>query len=242
VLWRNRNLVITNFHGYFYQGQIIGALAADFGPANRTDLSFQVAVTNADFHLLLQDTSNKTNKLEGMLSGQLAITHANPADWQSWQGAGKAHLRQAIIWDIPLFGIFSPVLNAIVPGLGNSRANEGSATFTVRDSVIHTKDLEIHALPLRLHYSGTVDFQGRVNARVEASLLRGTPVVGPLFSVALFPLTKLFEYQVTGTLNAPKTTPVYILPKFLLAPLHPLRSLKELFLPEQAKPLLPLKP
>ena len=30
------------------------------------------------------------------------------------------------------------MLNAVVPGLGNSRAGEGNATFTIKDSVIQT--------------------------------------------------------------------------------------------------------
>jgi hypothetical protein len=67
-----------------------------------------------------------------------------------------------------------------------------------------------------------------VNARVTAQLLRDTWVVGPLMSTALWPVSKLFEYHVTGTLKNPKPEPVYV-PKFLLMPLHPIRSLEELF-------------
>jgi len=44
----------------------------------------------------------------------------------------------------------------------------------------------------------------------------------------LWPVSKLFEYHVTGTLNHPKSEPIYV-PKLLLMPLHPIRSLEELF-------------
>jgi hypothetical protein len=37
----------------------------------------------------------------------------------------------------------------------------------------------------------------------------------------------LFEYQVTGTLKNPKSEPVYV-PKLLLLPLHPIRTLEEI--------------
>jgi hypothetical protein len=41
-------------------------------------------------------------------------------------------------------------------------------------------------------------------------------------------VSKLFEYHVTGTLKNPKSEPVYV-PKLLLMPLRPIRSLEELF-------------
>ena len=47
----------------------------------------------------------------------------------------------------------------------------------------------------------------------------------------LWPVSKLFEYQITGTLENPKSEPVYVLPKLLLMPLHPIRSLLEEILP-----------
>jgi len=80
---------------------------------------------------------------------------------------------------------------------------------------------------MRLQYAGTVDLRSRVNARVTAQLLRDTWVVGPLLSTALWPVSKLFEYKITGTLQQPQSEPVY-LPKALLLPLHPIRSLEEM--------------
>ena len=88
-------------------------------------------------------------------------------------------------------------------------------------------DLEIRSTMMRLQYSGTVDLQSRVNAHVTAQLLRDTWVVGPLISTALWPVSKLCEYKITGTLEKPVSEPVYI-PKFLLMPLHPIRSLQEM--------------
>jgi hypothetical protein len=80
---------------------------------------------------------------------------------------------------------------------------------------------------MRLQYSGSVDLQSRVNAHVTAQLLRDTWMVGSFISTALWPVSKLFEYKITGTLEKPESEPVYI-PKFLLMPLHPIRSLQEM--------------
>ena len=86
---------------------------------------------------------------------------------------------------------------------------------------------------MRLQYRGTLDFQGQVNARAEAELLRDAWLVGPLVSTVLWPVTKLFEYKITGTLGAPKGDPVYLVPKVVtlpfLFPFRPLRTLRGLF-------------
>jgi hypothetical protein len=120
------------------------------------------------------------------------------------------------------------VLNTVSPGLGNSRATEASAKFAITNGVIYSDSLEIRSTMMRLQYAGTVDLKQNVNARVTARLLRDTWVVGPLVSTALWPVSKLFEYHVTGTLKNPRSVPVYI-PRFLLMPLRPIRSLEELF-------------
>jgi hypothetical protein len=87
-------------------------------------------------------------------------------------------------------------------------------------------------------YDGDVDFKGRVDSRMEAALLRDFWGIGRILSLALKPLTKIFEYKVTGTLSEPKSEPLYV-PKILLFPLHPLRTLRELFPSEPAKPPAP---
>ncbi|HTQ49165.1 MAG TPA: hypothetical protein VMJ12_00545, partial [Candidatus Acidoferrales bacterium] len=147
---------------------------------------------------------------------------------RTWDGFGHANLGDGLLWDIPIFGVLSPVLNTVSPGLGNSRATEASARFVSTNGVMRSDSLEIRSTMMRLQYSGTVDMQENVNARITAQLLRDTWVVGPLVSTALWPVSKLFEYHVTGTLKNPKSEPVYV-PKLLLMPLHPFRSLEELF-------------
>ncbi len=51
--------------------------------------------------------------------GDLTVFYAHTADPLSWQGHGRLDLTNGLLWDIPIFGIFSPVFNAFVPGLGN---------------------------------------------------------------------------------------------------------------------------
>ena len=85
----------------------------------------------------------------------------------------------------------------------------------------------MRAPTMRLQYTGTLDLEGQVEAVVQAELFRDAWVVGRLVSLALWPVTKMLEYRISGDLNQPKAEPLY-LPKLLLAPLRPLRTLREL--------------
>jgi hypothetical protein len=137
-----------------------------------------------------------------------------------------------------MFGVFSPVLDSLAPGLGlgNSRASEGSASFIITDGVAKTDDLMIRASMMRLQYWGTLDIKNnRLDARAQADLLRDTWALGRVLSAVLWPVSKIFEYKITGTLQVPKSEPLFFVPKIILFPLHPIRAIKEL-LPEEPPP------
>lgn len=234
VHWYGDMLVLTNMQMAFYGGSAAGEAAFKFLPDGRTDYRFDMSPTNANLRLVMADLFPETKNLEGRVSGQLVVTRADAADLRSWAGYGHAELRDGLLWAIPIFGLLSKPLDAIVPGLGASRVSDGTATFVITNGVIFSDDLVMRAPTMRLKYEGTTDFDGRVNARVEASLLRDAWVVGRLVSLALWPVTKIMEYKVSGTLNNPKTEPIYI-PKVLLMPLHPIRTIEDLLTPEAAE-------
>lgn len=237
VHWLKQSLLITNIQAALYDGTGHGSVELDFRPRDHDfDYNFSFAVTNVDLHLLAADVSTETN-LEGQLAGQVTVTNAISDDWHSWNGDGHVHLRDGLLWDVPIFAFMSPVLNAVSPGLGNSRAKEATAKFVITNGVIATDSLLINSTMMRLQYSGTVDLKQNVNARVTAQLMHNLPVIGPVISLALSPVSKVFECHVTGQLGEPVVKPVYIpniLLKPLLIPLHPLRSLEQLFLPSSS--------
>ena len=227
IHWLGETLILTNLLASAYGGDADGFAHFDFHPRTGSDFEFTAHVRNANLHLLATDLSSPSNHLEGVLSGRFVMTSANSGNWRSWNGYGQATLHDGLIWDVPIFGILSPVLNAIMPGLGSSRATDATVQFGMTNGVIFSDNLEMRSTMMRLQYAGTVDLQSRVNARVDAQLLRDTWVVGPLLSTALWPVSKLFEYKITGTLQQPRMEPVYI-PKVFFLPLHPIRSLEEI--------------
>ena len=230
--WRGQTLLLTNVAAAFYGGSADGYADFDFRvPHEGGDYHFAVNVTNVNLHTLASDLSSPTNDLEGTLAGHLVVTNASTEDLKSWRGSGRASLQNGLLWDIPIISIVSPVLNTVSPGLGNSRATEATGKFRIANGVLSTDSLEIRSTMTRLEYVGTIDLQENVNAHVTAHLLRDTWMVGPLVSTALWPVSKIFEYHVTGSLQNPKSEPIYVLPRLLLIPLHPIRTLENLFMP-----------
>lgn len=230
VLWLGRDLIITNMQSRWHGGSAQGDAHFDFSQPRGGMFQFHARVDGSDLKAVVMDfNAGQTNQLEGKFGGDVRVTEAYLEDLKSWQGHGSANLRDGLLWDTPAFGLFSPVLNAFIPGLGNSRAKEGVATFHVTNSIIHTKDLEIRATAMRMNYSGTIDFALQLDTKLEAELLRDMPGVGLILSKVFWPVTKIFEYRVTGPLGQPKAEPLWGLPRLILFPFQPIKTLRDLF-------------
>jgi len=229
-----RTVEVTNIQAGFYgNGTFQGQFEIEWERHKdrfNTDFSF----TDVNVGSLAKELTGKPSKLEGMLDGQLTLGTPFGASETNAFGQGWLHLHNGLLWDIKLFGLFSPILNAIAPGSGESRAREASTTFGITNGVLSTDNLEIHSSGFRLFYHGTIDWRRRLNARVEANLLRDTPLLGHFLGWMLTPVDKIFEYRITGTLDKPIAKPLYI-PKLFMDFLRPFHSLKELLPPPASK-------
>jgi hypothetical protein len=229
VHWKGQYLDLTQVQGTLYGGKSSGDAAFQFNSSTNTQCRFSVQTSSTDLRRFMTDIITRTNNLDGTLSGYLVVSNLVSGDWNTCLGYGSLDLRDGLIWDIPVFGVLSPILNGLAPGLGNSRASAATGSFVISNGVVRTDDLDIRSSATRLNYRGSAYFTGRLDARVEAHLLRDVWGVGPIVSTVFWPVTKLFEYKVTGTLSEPRPEPLYLLPKLVLMPFHPFRTLKDLF-------------
>lgn len=227
VDWVGELLTLSQIQGTFYEGKITGTAGFDFTRVFGTDYHFDTIITGSNLRALMMDLVPGTNRLEGTLNGHLSITQANTEDPRSWFGKGAVDLHDGLIWDIPIFGILTPVLDAISPGLGKTRASAATGTFVITNSVIRSDDLEIRSPTIRLFYRGTIDSNHNVNAVVDAEVGRDTPLFGTLFGAISTPFGKLFETRVTGNLSHPKREAVVPFVRWL-NPFHWLQTLKDI--------------
>lgn len=226
VNWIGQKVKIENVDASFYQGSLQGNMNFSLTADHQGAFDLYAKVKNADLNALFADVLSEEGKeSQGTLNGEIVIDSGQTNNWAHWQGHGQVSLEKGFLWDAPLFGIFSHLLNAFSPGLGNSRAESGQASFTIIDGVIHTSDLTIQEPSARLRYQGKIDFQGNLDAKVEAELLRDIPMIGQVVSAVLWPVSKLFVYKVSGNLRDPVVEPKYMLPKLLMKPINPIHSI-----------------
>jgi hypothetical protein len=233
VQWRGRAVAVTNIQARLYKtGSLQGGVTFDYVPKSGSGFRSDFTVRDIDLPALAQGMSGKASKLEGLLDGRLTLDSPASTNKFALEGRGHISVHDALLWDIKIFGILTPVLNVLSPGAGYSRARSASAIFIVSNGVVSTDDLEITATGFRLLYRGKVGLDKHIDARVEADLLRDTPLLGPFLSFMLTPLSKLFEYHISGTLQNPVIEPLYI-PKGLMMLLRPFHTLKSI-MPESS--------
>ena len=232
IFWRGQTVTLTNIVAEFYGGELHGNLVSRFNDDRSANLAFHLETKQTELTGLMSDIMEKKSKLRGRLDGVLDIT-ANSRDWKSWNGSASVAVKEGYLWDLPLIGIFAPVLDRLAPGLGASTFSEGTADFTITDGIVGTRNLELKSALVRLQYKGKVDFDGRIhNAGVVAEALRDTwiigPVLGPLFNLALSPIERMLKFEVSGTLSNPKLEMKHI-PKVLMVPFQlPFQVIDEL--------------
>jgi len=228
VKWQGDQLILTNLVGWLYNGWLDGWASFDFKPEMGSDFKFNAEFNECQLQPFVESFSTKSNKLSGILDGRLVITNANTSDWKSWNGYGNASITNGVIWDIPVFGIFSTFLNEISPGLGNSQGNKGNADFVITNSIIWSDNLEISSPTFQIQYEGTLDFQRNLEARVDVDLIKGWGLGGKLINFMSTPVRRAFRCQVSGTMERPKIEFMYI-PRGFMALFRPVATLKKIF-------------
>ena len=228
VHWVTNQLVLTNMQGLLFDGDFAGSAHFNFDYGKNAAMTFDFASTNADFGLIMTNLFDSTNRMTGIFTGHLNVTNAFTGDMNTWSGYGDVLLEDGFIWDIPLFGGFSKVAEALLPDLGTPRVNRGAATFVLTNGVIHTSDMALHAKNIRLKYDGTVDFDGNLDARMQGDLFRERGAVKQTIGYLMTPFTKLMEFRISGTLAKPEKEPLYF-PKIFRETLNPFSWFGRLF-------------
>lgn len=230
VRWAGDQITLTNVAGGFYGGLMGAEVGVNVADRKDAVFRFNVSYAEVDLSRLMADLTTRTNRLEGVLSGEVSVQEGHADQTRPWTGYGNAQLRNGYLWDLPLFGLLSPAFESVSPGLGSAKFRDGNALFTLTNRAVDFRHVELLSPAMRLQMRGEVDFTGNVRMVLEAEPLRDLPLFGPLVNLVLSPVTKLMEYDITGTLEKPEAQLRHV-PSFLLIPLQPFQTLKSVFGP-----------
>ncbi|MCW5557434.1 MAG: hypothetical protein KIT22_06350, partial [Verrucomicrobiae bacterium] len=228
VRWTGDQITLTNVAGGFYGGLLSAEVGVNVANREDTVFRFNASYAEVDLSRLMADLTTRSNRLEGVLSGEVSVQEGHGNHDRPWTGYGNAQLRNGYLWDLPLFGLLSPAFESVSPGLGSAKFRDGNALFAITNRAVNFRRVELLSPAMRLQMDGEVDFTGNLRMVLEAEPLRDLPLVGPLVNLVLSPVTKLMEYDITGTLETPEAELRHV-PSFLLIPLQPFHTLKSVF-------------
>jgi hypothetical protein len=180
-----------------FGGQLEGDL--DIELTKLTPYRAEIKMQDCDFGDLMKTFFDNDN-VKGNIDVE-ATLEGLMADLSSMDGEGNLTIIDGILYPIPVFGTFSEILNNFSPELGYSQADKAEARFTIQDGVIDMNKIDVYSTSFALIGNGTYDMvEDDVNMSMRVNM-RG------VFGVAFFPISKLFEYRGTGSLEKTKWEP-----------------------------------
>ena len=197
LIFSTDRLQIADLAGTLFSGQVRGS--ADISLAhNNPRYHAAISVKSINFPRLT-DLYFNYKTAQGNLTGTYNFDGFG-SDARKMLGSGKVEVTDGDVFAIPVFGPISGILARILPGTGYSIAHKATATFTVKDGIIHTDDFDVAGNLFSILGHGDLyfiddklDFDVRVDPKGPTTLLA--------------PVYKLFEYKGEGTLKQPNWHP-----------------------------------
>ncbi|MCA1809789.1 MAG: AsmA-like C-terminal region-containing protein, partial [Lentisphaerae bacterium] len=210
----DENIELTDITGDIFGGHFNGEVILhrqDSSPEYFYEAQAQFA--EVDFQELMRACdARRPETYRGRMRLQMQL--AGPVDQQADLGTigrGRITISDGRIFQIPLFGGLSDMLARLLPGMGLiMRQTDLQADFTVKDGRISSDAIRIEGDVLSLRASGHCLMDGRLDFRVQITMLRQHTLAATIMRLATFPVSKILEFHLTGTLENPQWKMTYL--------------------------------
>ena len=177
-----------------FQGSVALSANVSIDPKNPV-LKVNIAAARIDFASLTKLYFNYDDS-KGFLSGDFNF-QARLGKEEDMIGGGSIRIEDGNVLSIPFLGPISIILNEIIPGAGYEPAKKAAANFRVENRKVLIKNLQVLGFGFSLFGYGDIEFlTGKMNMIVRINA-QGVP------GIVLFPVSKLLEYESTGTVSKP---------------------------------------
>ena len=134
------------------------------------------------------------------IAGPITKTHA-----QEVSGTGRIQVREGRVFRLPIFGGLSELLSRLIPGMDFVlKQSEMDADFVVGNGGLHSDRVSIDGDVLSLRGHGDYGFDKSVNFLVQIKLMKSDPFFAKIVRFITWPITKLLEFRLEGTLAEPR--------------------------------------
>ncbi len=176
-----------------------------------TAFDISLSATNMNFEevaaILVHDGDEE---YRGRLSGRLALRGLlGEGNGQTVQGEGSVTINEGRVFMLPVFGGLSDIMTRIIPGLDFVlRQSDASGEFVVAESRVSSEKIKVDGSVLSLKGHGHCGFDRSIDFHAQVTLMKDNNLVAKLVRALTFPISKLLEFRVRGTLDDPNWYPV----------------------------------
>ncbi len=206
---------IENFSGDMCNGKIVADgyvfTANNIVATNKGGYKYNINLTDVRFDELIRILG--TGKSHGY-SGRIALNTElygvlNNDFLSTMEGSGHVSVDKGEVFSLPIFGGLSRFMTKAIPGLDFVlRQSDASADFVVGNGKVTTDKLHIDGDVLSLTGDGSYYFDKKLDFEIRVKLLKSHTFVAKVIGTITYPISKLFEFKVGGTLDEPEWRPV----------------------------------
>lgn len=209
----DHNILLTNIVGRIYEGDFAGTLGFVLPNGIDTNVHYKVdmKLDKISAPKVLAVIANKDiPDIEGEFYMTIGLHGVvGPESSRTVKGGGNAGIKNGRVFSLPVFGGLSSIMRNVIPGLDFVlRQSEFKTDFSIADGRVHCDDVKVEGDILSLSAQGDYYFGGRLDFDARVKLMKAHTVGGKLMRVITYPISKLFQFRLTGTSDEPKWYPV----------------------------------
>jgi len=199
---------LSNIRGRIYDGTFSGQamLVAPHGTRTNTEYAVEANMADVDFEKLAGVLTGDADKeYDGTFHGYLALRGmAGEGNGHTAKGNGHLGIENGHVYMLPVFGGLQEYMTKIIPGLDFVLSqSDAKATFEIADSRVHSEDVRIKGDIISLSGKGDYGFNHQLDYDAQIRLLKSHTIGGRILKPIFYPLSKLFEFRLRGTLDEP---------------------------------------
>lgn len=202
------DLAVRDLRGSVGAGHFTGELFAENVFTPEAGFSLRLDGRNLDLsEMIIAATDTEDTPYTGTLGFELSLHGAIgdqpdlPAT-QTYGGAGRVEIREGELFRVPLLLGLSRILSRVFRGFGYASQTDFTASFGVEAGRARSEDLFLSGRMLSIEGEGWVDFDRQVQANIRVQAFR-SGLAAEVVNFVLWPLRKLIEVRLTGTLDQP---------------------------------------
>ena len=167
-------------------------------------------IRGARFGDLCDAITGDANAFGGSLTGSLALqAPLSREHTRAATGQGRVNIDEADLFRLPIFAGMTGFMARTIPGVDSLvTQSDASFNFSIDNGKLHTDDIGVEGGVFSLIGKGDYHFTDELDFAIQLRLLKQKTLGGRVLKVLTFPISKLFEFKLTGSRADPEWFPV----------------------------------